>query len=79
VNRYASCLLEMRNDSRIVLRSRDLKRQEEFDSIDRLRRAKRYKLPLLAYQLRFFRPETGLTLETDSDQHRAEPAHAVRL
>jgi len=67
VNRYASCLLEMRNDSRIVLRSRDLKRQEEFDSIDRLRRAKRYKLPLLAYQLRFFRPETGLTLETDSE------------
>ena len=67
VNRYTHCRLETRNDSRIVLRSLDMKLEESFDSIDSLSAAKSYKLPLLAYQLRFFRPRTGLVMETDSE------------
>ena len=67
VDRYASCVLETRDDSKIVLRSRDMNGEESFDSIEHLCAARRYKLPLLAYQLRFFRPKTGLVLETDSD------------
>lgn len=65
VDRYASCVLETRADSRIVLRSRRMNAEESFDSIEDLCAARRYRLPLLAYQLRFFRPKTGLVLETD--------------
>lgn len=67
VNRYASCRLETRGDSKIILRSRDLNREETFDSIEQLAAARRYKLPLPAWQLRFFRPRTGLVMETDSE------------
>ena len=66
VDRYASCILETRADSRITLRSRDLNAQEEFESIAALRAAKRYKLPLAAYVARYFAPDTGLDLVTDS-------------
>ncbi len=67
VDRYATCVLHPRRDSKIILQSHDLKTEEAFDSIEQLRAAKRYKLPLLAYQLRFFRPVTGLRMETDSE------------
>src|SRR5437660_257827 len=53
VDRYASCVLETRADSRIVLRSRDLAGSEEFESIEALAAAQKYKLPLLAYLLRY--------------------------
>jgi D-glycero-alpha-D-manno-heptose-7-phosphate kinase len=67
VDRYASCVLETRSDSRIVLRSRDLKGEESFESLEQLKAAKKYKLPLLAYLVRFFQPKTGITLDTDSE------------
>jgi D-glycero-alpha-D-manno-heptose-7-phosphate kinase len=67
VDRYASCVLETRKDSRIVLRSKDLKGEESFDSLDHLRAAKKYRLPLLAYLVRFFQPHTGINLDTDSE------------
>jgi len=67
VDRYAYCDVETRNDSRIVLRSRDLKREEIFESFAELHGAKRYKLPLLALLVRFFAPETGLTIESMSE------------
>ncbi|MCW5976651.1 MAG: hypothetical protein KIT09_01170 [Bryobacteraceae bacterium] len=68
VNRYASCLLQTRDDAKIVLRSRDMGGEEVFDSIDALATAAgRYKLPLPAWQLRYFRPKMGLALETDSE------------
>jgi D-glycero-alpha-D-manno-heptose-7-phosphate kinase len=67
VNRYTSCVLETRADSKIVLRSRDLKAEESFDSLAALTGAKRYKLPLAAYLVRFFAPETGLEIESDSE------------
>jgi len=67
VDRFASCVLRTRADARITLRSRDLKSAEEFESLAALRAAKRYKLPLAAYVVRYFAPETGLDLETDSE------------
>ena len=67
VDRYTYCNIETRDDSRIVLRSRDLAREETFESFDELYATKRYRLPLLALLVRFFAPEQGLTLESDSE------------
>jgi D-glycero-alpha-D-manno-heptose-7-phosphate kinase len=67
VDRYASCVVETRADRRMVLRSRDLGGEEVFASLEELRAAKRYKLPLVAWLLRFFTPETGLEISTDSE------------
>ena len=67
VDRYASCLLETRDDAKIVLSSGDLGLSEEFASLDALDRAPKYKLPLVAYLLRFFRPATGVTLSSHSE------------
>jgi D-glycero-alpha-D-manno-heptose-7-phosphate kinase len=67
VDRYASCTLETRADSRIVLRSRDLGAEEIFPSLEALQSAGRYKLPLAAYLVRFFAPAAGINLFTDSE------------
>jgi D-glycero-alpha-D-manno-heptose-7-phosphate kinase len=67
VDRYTSCDLQTRDDSTILLRSRDLKREETFDSFDHLHASKHYKLPLLALLVRFFAPQTGITLESNSE------------
>lgn len=67
VDRYASCVLETRDDDRIVLASRDLGAEEMFESLDELKAAKKYKLPLLAYLVKFFSPRTGIELRTDSE------------
>ena len=56
VDRYASCVLSTRADRRIVLRSRDLDGEETFASLKELSAARRYKLPLLAYLVKFFAP-----------------------
>src|SRR5215469_12643677 len=67
VDRYASCTLETRPDSRIVLRSCDLGGEEIFPSLKALHSAKSYKLPLLAYLVKFFAPATGIDLFTDCE------------
>jgi D-glycero-alpha-D-manno-heptose-7-phosphate kinase len=67
VNLYASCVLETRSDARIALRSRDLQGHEEFASLAALRAARRYKLPLAAYMVRYFAPAMGLDLVTHSE------------
>src|SRR5579872_5711880 len=67
VDRYASCRLATRRDRKIILRSKDLGGEETFDSLDALRAAKRYKLPLLAFLVKFFAPEMGIELATDSE------------
>jgi D-glycero-alpha-D-manno-heptose-7-phosphate kinase len=66
-DRYASCMLSTRPDRRIVLRSRDLNGEETFASLKELSAARRYKLPLLAYLVKFFAPQTGIELATDSE------------
>lgn len=67
VSLYTSCTLEPRDDKKLVLRSEDLRMEETFDSLDHLLAAKKYKLSLHAWLLRFFRPETGLTMDTKSE------------
>jgi D-glycero-alpha-D-manno-heptose-7-phosphate kinase len=66
VNLHASCRLEARRDGRIVLISRDLRRQESFPSLAALQRATRYRLPLLARLARYFAPPRGFTLTTEA-------------
>ena len=67
VNRYTSCVVETRDDPKIVLRSRDLQKEEIFESLDELRGSRKYQLPLLAYLVKFFAPDTGITLDTNSE------------
>ena len=69
ITRYASCAIETAagKSRRIVLVSQDTKRRETFASLEALCRARRYKLPLLAHLVRFFRPFGGFTLTTDSE------------
>ena len=69
ISLYASCSIHTHpiGDQRIRLVSRDIKREESFASFDALVDAKRYKLPLLAEITKFFHPEGGFTLTTDSE------------
>ena len=69
ITRYASCVIETRgaDDQKIHLISRDTKREESFASYAAMVKGKRYKLPLLAEIAKFFRPEHGFTLTTDSE------------
>src|SRR6201988_4357989 len=69
ITRYATCIIDQHppGDDRIKLVSRDTQRDESFDSFAALVKGKRYKLPLLAEIAKFFRPEGGFTLTTDSE------------
>ena len=67
VDRYTSCEINTREDGGIVLRSSDQRGEESFDSIDSLLTTRKYKLPLLAYIARYFRPEVGFEMSTDSE------------
>jgi D-glycero-alpha-D-manno-heptose-7-phosphate kinase len=69
ISLYASCVIETHpsGDNRIKLVSRDIKCEESFVSFAALVKAKRYRLPLLAEIVKFFQPEGGFTLTTDSE------------
>jgi D-glycero-alpha-D-manno-heptose-7-phosphate kinase len=69
ITRYASCVIETHaaGDERIRLISRDTLREESFASFAALVSGKRYRLPLLAEIVKFFKPEGGFTLTTDSE------------
>ena len=67
INCYARCRVTARRDKVIELISHDLRRQEIFPSLEALRAAKRFHLPLPARLVLAFEPPTGLTIETDSD------------
>jgi D-glycero-alpha-D-manno-heptose-7-phosphate kinase len=67
ITRYASCRIETNGGSTIRLVSRDTRAEETFASFEGLVRAKRYRLPLLAEIVKFFRPDSGFTLVTDSE------------
>lgn len=66
IDRYATCELETREDSAIVLRSHDLHGEESFPDLRALQSARKYKLPLLAYLVKFFAPKAGINVFTDS-------------
>jgi len=69
ISLYASCRIETHpaDNQRIKLVSRDIQREESFASFDALVKAKRYQLPLLAEITKFFRPQGGFSLTTDSE------------
>jgi len=69
ISRYAHCVIETHapGDESIKLVSLDTKRAESFASFAKLARAKRFRLPLLAEIVKFFRPEGGFTLTTNSE------------
>ena len=69
IARYAFCTIESRADGRrgITLVSTDTRRKESFASLEVLRGARRYRLPLLAHLVRFFGPTVGFTLTTNSE------------
>src|SRR5216683_2422270 len=69
ISLYASCIIETHpsGDNRIKLVSRDIKCEESFASFAALVKAKRYRLPLLAEITKFFQPQCGFTLTTDSE------------
>src|ERR1700692_4086869 len=69
ITRYASCRIEThaQGDDHIRLVSKDTEREENFPSFAQLVKTKRYKLPLLAEIVKFFQPQGGFTLATDSE------------
>ncbi|BDC47831.1 dehydrogenase [Bryobacterales bacterium F-183] len=67
VDRYTSCILEPRADSEIHIASQDLKATDTYASLEALRTAKKHKLGLVAEVLKFFTPETGLNITTNSE------------
>lgn len=67
VDRYTYCDITTREDSAIVLRSRDLGREETFPSFAALHAAKSYRLRLLALLVRFFEPKHGFVMESASE------------
>src|ERR1700694_2066611 len=69
ISLYASCVIETHplGDNRIKRVSRDINLEESFASFAELVKAKRYRLPLLAEITKFFHPQGGFTLTTDSE------------
>jgi len=62
-----TCRITPREDQQIYLRSLDTKKEECYASLDELRAARRFRLPLAAHLLLFFAPRGGLLMETDSE------------
>lgn len=69
ISRYAQCLIETHpvGDERIKLVSLDTSREESFASFAKLEKVKRFRLPLLAEIVKFFKPSGGFTLTTNSE------------
>jgi D-glycero-alpha-D-manno-heptose-7-phosphate kinase len=67
LNILTTCRITPLKGKQIHLRSIDTRKEEHFASFDALQRARRYRLPLAAYLLRFFSPRQGLLMETDSE------------
>jgi D-glycero-alpha-D-manno-heptose-7-phosphate kinase len=67
VNILTSCRITPLKGKVIHLRSLDTKREEQFSSLRALQQARRYRLPLAAHLIRFFAPQQGLLMETDSE------------
>ena len=69
ISRYAQCVFETRpaGDEQIQLVSLDTKCSETFPSFAKLANARGYRLPLLAEIVKFFRPQGGFSLTTNSE------------
>lgn len=67
VNILTRCRIAPLPGKQIRLKAIDTRRQESFASFEALCRASRYKHPLAAYLVRFFQPEGGFEIETNSE------------
>jgi D-glycero-alpha-D-manno-heptose-7-phosphate kinase len=67
VNVQTRCRIKRLDGKQIRFRSLDTGRAEEFASLDALCSAKRFRHPLAGYLTRFFAPEGGFELETNSE------------
>ena len=61
-----TCRVRPLRGKRILLRSRDTRREESFSSLDELNRARKFRHPLAARLVQFFLPQQGVEIETDS-------------
>jgi len=67
ISLHARCSIRIRGDRRVIVRARDLGSEERFASLEALRAARRYRLPLHAHVAAELAPESGLEIETASD------------
>jgi D-glycero-alpha-D-manno-heptose-7-phosphate kinase len=67
IDRYTQCAIETLDSPAIRMQSDDLNAAEEFGSLAELDHAARPRLPLAAHLLRFFRPASGLVMQTNSE------------
>lgn len=67
VNIQTTCRITPLPGRQIQLRSLDRRREERFPSLEQLQRALRFRLPLPARLIRFFRPREGFLMETNSE------------
>ena len=62
-----TCRITARGDQQLHLRSLDTEKEESFASLDELRKARSFRLPLAAHLLLFFAPREGMLIETNSE------------
>ena len=67
VNILTRCRISRLSDRKIKLKSIDTKAEEEFSSFEQLCAAKKFKHPLAGHLARFFAPEGGFEIETNSE------------
>jgi len=67
VNILTTCRITPLNAKHIHLRSLDTHKEEQFANLDALLGASRFALPLAAHLIKFFAPEGGFLLETNSE------------
>ncbi|SVD42745.1 uncharacterized protein METZ01_LOCUS395599, partial [marine metagenome] len=65
INLYATVKLTPRNDQRIIVESKDLRRKVDFKSIEYL--PDKHPLNLILKTIKFYRPKKGLNILTSSD------------
>jgi len=67
VNVLTRCRISRLPDRKIKFKSIDTKAEEEFSSFEQLCSAKKFKHPLAAHLARFFAPDGGFEIETNSE------------
>ena len=67
VNILTQCRISRLPDKKIKLKSTDTKVEEEFSSFEQLCATHKFKHPLAAHLARFFAPEGGFEIETNSE------------
>src|SRR5882724_8149415 len=67
VNVMTRCRVTRLTERTIRLKSIDTKVEEEFSSLEQLLSTRTFKHPLAAYLVRYFAPEGGFEVETNSE------------